>query len=113
MNIASRKQGGITILEIHGTITLGPSLRAFQHRARRVLSEPGCEGLVMNLSDVSSMDSAGIGALVMIHSSATRRGLRVVLVRPGERVKEVLRITRVDELFSIASDEHAAIRDLR
>ncbi len=113
MNISSRKQGGITILEIHGTITLGPSLRAFQHRARRVLSEPGCEGLVLNLADVSSMDSAGIGALVVIHSSAVRRGLKVVVVRPNERVKEVLAITRVEELFSFASDEHSAIRDLR
>jgi anti-anti-sigma factor len=113
MNIASRTQGGITILEIHGTITLGPSLRAFQHRARRVLSEPGCEGLVLNLAEVSGMDSAGIGALVVIHSSATRRGLRVVLVRPSARVNEVLTITRVGELFSIAGDERAAIRDLR
>jgi anti-anti-sigma factor len=113
MTIASRADGGIAILEIHGNITLGPSLRALQSRARRVMDEPGCAGLVLNLAEVSGLDSAGIGGLVAIHSSAARRGLRVVVVRPDERVKEVLAITRVDELFSFVADERSAIRDLR
>jgi len=113
MNISSRSDGRIAILEVHGDITLGPSSRAFQSRARHVLNEPGCAGLVLNLAEVTGIDSAGIGGLVAIHSSAARRGLRVVLVRPSERVKEVLAITRVEELFSFAGDERAAMRDLR
>jgi anti-sigma B factor antagonist len=113
MSIASRNDGGIAILEVRGSITLGPSLRAFQHRARRVLNEPGCAGLILNLAEVPVMDSAGIGGLVAIHSSAARRGLRVVVVRPGARVKEVLAITRVEALFSFVDDERSAIRELR
>jgi anti-sigma B factor antagonist len=113
MSISSRDDGGIAILEVHGDITLGPSSRGLQSRSRRVLNEPGCGGLILNLADVSSLDSAGIGGLVSIHSSAARRGLRVVVVRPSERVKEVLAITRVDELFSFAGDERSAILDLR
>jgi anti-anti-sigma regulatory factor len=50
---------------------------------------------------------------VTIHSTAARRGLKVVIVRPSERVKEVLAITRVEELFTFAGDERSAIRDLR
>lgn len=113
MSISSRSAGGIAILEIHGNITLGPSARGFQSRARRVLSEPGCAGLILNLADVTGLDSAGIGGLVAIHSSAARRGLRVVVVRPSKHVKEILAITRVDELFSFAEDERSALQDLR
>jgi anti-anti-sigma factor len=113
MSISSRSDGGIAILEIHGNIRLGPSLHAFQSKARRVLNEPGCAGLVLNLAQVSGMDSAGIGGLVAIHSSAARRGLRVVVVRPSAGVKEILAITRVDELFNFVGDEHSAIRSLR
>ena len=112
-SISSRIDGGIAILEVHGSITLGPSSRGLQARARLVLNEPGCAGLVLNLADVSSLDSAGVGGLVAIHSSAARRGLRVVLVRPSDRVKEVLDITHVGTLFSFADDEHSALRDLR
>lgn len=113
MSITSRNDDGIAILEIHGGITLGPPLRAFQSRARRVLHEPGCAGLVLNMAEVTGMDSAGIGGLVAIHSSAARRGLRVMIVRPSERVKEILAITRVEELFTFAADERSAIRELR
>ncbi len=113
MSITSRTDGGIAILEVRGNIVLGPSLRAFQSRARRVLNEPGCAGLVLNMAEVPAMDSAGIGGLVAIHSSAARRGLRVMVVRPSPRVKEVLAITRVEPLFSYAPDERSAIRDLR
>jgi anti-sigma B factor antagonist len=112
MNITSRSVAGIAILEVHGSITLGPHLHAFQSRARHVLDEPGCLGLILNLAAVSSMDSAGIGGLVAIHSRAAHRGLQVVLVRPSERVKEILAITRVEALFHFAGDEHSAIREL-
>jgi anti-anti-sigma factor len=111
--IATRKEGTIAIIHARGAVTLGPSLRAFNHRARRSLIEPGCTGLVMNLADVTAIDSAGIGALITIHSSASRHKIPVILVRPSARVREVLSITRVDALFRFAVDEHAAIDDLR
>ena len=113
MSISSRSVDGIAILEVHGNVTLGPSLHAFQARARRVLNEPGCAGLVLNLAEVSGMDSAGIGGLVAIHSRAAHRGLHVILVRPNTSVKAILALTRVDQLFRFAGDEHTAIRDLR
>ena len=49
MSISSRTDGGIAILEVHGNITLGPSSRGLQARARLVLNEPDA-GLVLNLA---------------------------------------------------------------
>ena len=78
-----------------------------------MLNEPGCSGLVLNLADLTAIDSAGIGGLVAIHSSASRRRLRVVLVAVTPRIRELLAITRVDALFHFVLDEQSAVREIR
>jgi anti-anti-sigma factor len=113
MILSSRSEHGIGILQVHGSITLGPHLRSFHARAERMLKEPGCAGLVLNFASVSALDSAGIGELVMIHSAAARRGVRVVVVKASPRIRELLVITRVDGLLAFADDESSAIRGLR
>lgn len=112
LSISSRTKGAIAILEVHGNLTLGPALRSFQSRARRMLGEAGCAGLVLNLADVAALDSAGVGGLVTIHSDAARRKIGVVLVGVNARVRATLGITRVDALFTFTADERSAFREL-
>jgi len=113
LSITSRSENGIAILQIHGSLTLGPRLRTFQSRADRALSEAGCNGLVLNFSSVSVLDSAGIGELVMLHSTASSRGIPVALVQASPRVKELLRTTRLHVLFACADDEKTAVGEFR
>ena len=90
-----------------------PHLRSLHARARRVLKDQDCGGLVLNLANVSAMDSAGIGELVMIHSAAARRGMRVVLAQASPRITEMLALTRVDALFSFADNDVSALLKAR
>jgi anti-anti-sigma factor len=112
LSITSRGANSIAILQLQGNVTIGPHLRSFQSRARRVLEEDGCRGLVLNFAGVSALDSAGIGELVKIHSLAAARGIRAVIAQASPRVKELLAITRVDALFAFADSELSALKGL-
>ena len=113
LSISSRRDNGIAILHVHGNVTLGPHLRSFQSRARRVLGEDGCRGLLLNFAGVTALDSAGIGELVKIHSLAAGCGVRVGIAQASPRVKEMLAITRVDAFFTLADNESSALKSLR
>jgi anti-sigma B factor antagonist len=107
--VSSRSDRGVAIVRPQGKLTLGPALHGFQRCVDRGVSDAHCAGLVLDLAQVSEMDSAGIGELVRIHSTAAHRRFRVVLVRAGPRLKEMLAVTRVDGLFIFADDERSAL----
>ena len=107
--LSSRNDRGVAIFRPQGKLTLGPALHGFQKRVDRGIRDAHCGGLVLDLAQVSGMDSAGIGELVRIHSTAARRRLRVVLARASPQLKEMLAVTRVDALFIFADDERSAL----
>ncbi len=61
---------------------------------------PYTKRLVLDLSDVAYMDSAGLGALVGIYISAKRAGCELKLINLSDRVMELLRITKVASVFN-------------
>ena len=112
LQLSGNKVGGIVILRLKGHLTLGPSLRELQSHADHALADSDCSGFVLSVAGVTAMDSAGIGELVMIHSAASRRGMRVVLAEASSRLIEMLAVTRVDGLFGFAPSEFSAVQDL-
>ncbi|HLH08681.1 MAG TPA: STAS domain-containing protein [Terriglobales bacterium] len=58
--------------------------------------------IVLDLSQVSYMDSSGLGALVSVWASARRNGVELKLASLSERVKELLHLTSLDKLFAIS-----------
>jgi anti-sigma B factor antagonist len=67
---------------------------------------------VLNLAAVSAIDSAGVGELMKIHTFAIRRELRLVLAAVNPKIAEMLKITRLDSLFSTCADEASALRQI-
>jgi anti-sigma B factor antagonist len=55
--------------------------------------------LVINLTDVSYMDSSGLGTIVGIYVSARRANCKLKLINLNQRIKELLRVTRLAELL--------------
>jgi anti-anti-sigma factor len=110
--VSSRSDRGVAVFEPQGKLTLGPGLHAFRERVDQAIGDAGCVGLVLNLAQVPAIDSAGIGELVAIHSTAARRRLRVALVQTSPRLKELLALTRADALFTFEDDEPSAVAAL-
>lgn len=98
---------GSYILRLTGPITIS-NLFGFQDKVR----SNSVPRLILDLTGVPYMDSAGIGALVGAHVSHSKDGRSLALVGVNERVLNALKITRVDGFFkvydSVAAAERAA-----
>jgi anti-sigma B factor antagonist len=86
---------GHRILRMDGPITIG-NLYEFQSRVRADRSST----LILDLTKVPYMDSAGIGALVGAYVTHQKEGSRLLLVGVNERVLNALKVTRVEQFFS-------------
>lgn len=100
-----------TVLRLQGGLKLGEPSRAFAARIDKIASE-GKGALILDLSELESLDSTGVGLLV----AALRRfqeSLRdFVLVNPQRRVLTGLQVTHLDSLFPIHQSVAAAVAAL-
>lgn len=67
----------------------------------RALRAEQAPAVILDLSDVSYLDSSGVGALIQTYSSLRKAERRLALVAPSDRVQAVLEVTRVHKLFQI------------
>jgi anti-sigma B factor antagonist len=90
--------GGVSVIfRLHGPLLLG-NLFAFQSMVRSDQSNL----LIIDMTDVPYIDSAGIGCLVGAHVSRDHSGRRLAVVGASERLLNSLKATKVDHLFSFA-----------
>ncbi len=94
---------GISVLRLHGPLLLG-NFFSFQTMVR----SDEANLLILDMSDVPYIDSAGIGCLVGAHVSRENAGRKLIVAAAGERLVNALKVTRVDQLFTFASDVEQA-----
>jgi len=88
---------GTTVLRLHGPLLLG-NFFPLQTMVRADNSNL----LIIDVSDMPYIDSAGIGCLVGAHVSRENSGRHLVLVGANDRLLTSLRVTKVDQLFKVA-----------
>lgn len=103
----SRVPGAI-IVELTGEIDLNQSPSFHEALVDLCGEEP--ERLIVHLSKVDYIDSSGVGSLVEIYRRLKRKGHKMILVAPSERVGSVLEITRLDQFFTIVPTEQEAMQ---
>jgi len=116
----SRQTGDVTVIDLKGAITLSEALTGEKEGAGarpvvvgeivRQLLQQGRLKIMLNLQEVSYIDSSGIGELVGVFTSVQRHGGQLKLLNPVPKVVNVLRLTRLDRLFPVETDEAAAIQ---
>ncbi len=89
MKIKIRQKQGITILQPKGKITIGSGDIALRDSVIEAL-ESGARDLLINLTDVSTIDSSGIGELVAAYTTVTNRGGKLKLVGLPPKVSDIL-----------------------
>ena len=98
----------VAVVWLNGRIVLGEETVALREKVKGLLSE-GKKKLVLNLNNVTFIDSAGIGALVAAYTSAKSIGATLRLCNLGSRTIELLQITRLVTVFEISDSEADAV----
>ena len=108
MTVLERSVGSVTILDISGHVTLNDGADHVRDKVRSVLQE-GTRHILVNLAQVSYMDSAGLGELVQAYSTVSKQGGALKLVSATKRLKDLLVITKLSTVFDSFDDESAAV----
>jgi len=106
-----RKQGNTAILKLEGNLVLGGALEDFRAGWSEALAG-GARDIIINLSRVPTLDSSGIGSLIRCHSRVVAAGGKLKLVGAGDSIRQVLRITRLDQVFEVHDNEEKALWSL-
>ena len=109
VKLTSRQVGDVTVIDAAGRITLGEGASAFRDMIRD-LAVKGNKKLLLNLAEVSYIDSSGIGELVSGFTTVTNNGGQLKLVGLSKRVKDLLQITKLYTVFEVHDEEPEAIR---
>ena len=104
-----RQVGDVTVLDAAGRITLGEGASTFREKIRELVSD-GRKKILLNLAQVSYIDSSGIGEMVSGFTSVTNNGGQLKLVGLSKRVKDLLQITKLYTVFDVYDDEAEAVR---
>ncbi len=91
---------GFVVCKLSGVIRLGESAKFFADTLERYLQESR-EGVIVDFSEINYIDSTGIGELVGYLEKFKREGKKLILVNPSTRVRKLLEMTRLDEVFPI------------
>jgi len=111
MHVDIRQNADVIIVDLQGRMVAGVGERMLRDVMNQLVAE-GWKKILLNLSGVSWIDSAGIGELVASMKMAGRFGVAVKLLRIGDRVKHVLSISQILPLLDVYEDEEEALREL-
>ena len=108
MKVTTRQVDGVTILDCSGRITLGEGSVTIRDAVREDLNK-GNKKILLNLGDISYIDSSGIGELVSAYTAVKNQGGELKLLNLTKKVKDLLQITKLYTVFDIHDDEAHAV----
>lgn len=108
MHVEIRKAGDVVIVDLSGKLTSGLGDQILHDTIDELLAE-NWKKILLNLSGVSFIDSAGVGELVAGLRTAQRLGANLKLLNAGERVQSTLYIAKLLPIFELYSDEREAV----
>ena len=109
VKLTTRQVGNVSVVDVAGRITLGEGSSNLRDTIRGLLTQ-GNKSVLLNLGEVSYIDSSGIGELVSGFTSVTNAGGQLKLLNLTKRVTDLLQITKLYTVFEIFDDEAKAVR---
>ena len=109
MKVNNRQVDGVTVVDMSGRITLGEGSVVLRDSIRDLVGK-GQKKILLNLGDVTYIDSSGIGELVSAFTAVRREGGELKLLNLTKKVHDLLQITKLYTVVDIKDDEAAAIQ---
>jgi anti-sigma B factor antagonist len=109
MHISERAIGDVVIVDVSGKITLGDGGDMILKDKMQSLSQQGFKKVLLNLGDVSYVDSAGLGEIVQSYATVSKSGGTLKLLNTTKRIKDLLSITKLLTVFECHDSEAEAV----
>ena len=109
MKISTRKVEDVTLVDISGQIVLGPETG----QLRSTVHDLVCGGekkIILNLAEVSYIDSSGLGELISSYTTVRNKGGQLKLLNLNKKAKDLLLITKLYTIFDVKEDEYLAVK---
>ena len=108
LKITERVVDGVAVVALEGRIVLGEESNALREKVKSLLAA-GQKKIVLNMSNVTYIDSSGLGTLVASHSSTRAQDASLKLSNLGAKFQEILQVTKLVTVFEVYPSEAAAI----
>lgn len=112
LKINFRETPEAAILDLNGRISLGEPLAELRDSIREALAGDQ-RNLLLNLAEVSYIDSSGLGQLIGSYATVTSRGGQMKLLNLQKRVHDLLQVTKLLTVFETYTSEQAALRSFK
>ena len=113
LQISTRAFGDVTIVDLRGRSTVDRGESDLLSKRLKKLIADGALDLLLNLSDLTQLDSSGISVIIESHVALRARGGRLKLLRPSGRVLEVFKVVRLLQIIPSFDDEAEALTSFR
>jgi anti-sigma B factor antagonist len=108
VKLTTRQVGDVTVIDAVGRITLGEGSSTFRDSVKDLVTK-GNKKILMNLAEVSYIDSSGIGELVSGFTTVSNAGGNLKLLKLTKRIQDLLQITKLYTIFEVFDDEATAL----
>src|ERR1700688_4837555 len=108
LNLTIRDVDGVTVVTLDGLIVLGEESSALREKLKGLLAE-GKKKLVLDMKNVTMIDSSGLGALVAAYSTAKTAGASLRLCSLGAHFNQLLQITKLLTVFEVSRTQEEAV----
>ena len=112
MQLKTRKIDIVNVVDINGKITLGEGNVILRDTIRNLLAR-GEKKILLNLGDVTYIDSSGIGELVSSFTTTTNQGGQLKLLNLTKKVQDLLQITKLLTVFEVFTNEAEALQSYK
>ena len=109
LTINVRETADATILDMSGRLSLGEALAELRDSIREALASDQ-KNILLNLAEVSHIDSSGLGQLIGSYATVTERGGQLKLLNLQKRVNDLMQVTKLLTVFETYTNEEAALR---
>jgi anti-anti-sigma factor len=112
LHVSIRESGDVAIVDLRGRVTFGPDSDLLRTHLKELIDHD-VRKLLLNLADLTQVDSSGVNAIIDAHTSLQRQGGTVKLLRPNGSVLALLRVIHLIDVIPTFEDETQALASFR
>ena len=111
LKLATRTKDGVLLVDCNGRIVFGEESSLLRETVKKAIPEN--KRIILNLGEVTYIDSGGLGTLVALHTTAKLGGSSIKLANLTKRVGDLLQVTKLLTVFDVYNSEGEAVESFK